>query len=293
MKIASIRRAGLCLALLAAPVSAQPADAEAQLRSHIERTDSVRARLQLARLLASGGDAAGALETLRGALERAGNSEEVLYTTARVALQADTPVTAILALEPLSRMHPTVAEYAYLLGVARLQVADWAGSVEALEQAHELAPGRAITLVGLGLAFNGQKRFAEARDALERSLQLDPEAVEALAALAEAEEGLGEIDAAEAHAEQALARDPDHATAHVVLGMIRLEQGRHEEAREALERAVAQDPGSPRAQYQLSLAYARLGDADRSAHHLDLYRQALDAYEAWLQELGGGGTGGM
>lgn len=278
---------------IAAPALGQPAATEAQLRAAVERSDSVRARLQLARLLASGGDAAGALEVLQEALARAGNSEEVLHTYARTALEADAPIPAILALEPLSRMHPTVGEYHYLLGVARLRVADWAGAVDALAQAHEQAPNRALTLVGLGLAHNGQKRFTEAKDALDRALRLDPESVEALAALAEAEEGLGEAEAAEGHAERALARDPSHAGAHAVLGMIRLDQGRYDEARAALERAVALDPGSPKAQYQLSLAYARLGDAEKSAHHLDLYRQALAAYEAWLQELGGSGTGGM
>ena len=43
--------------------------------------------------------------------------------------------------------------------------------------------------------------------------------------------------------------------------------------------AVAADPGSSRAQYQLSLAYARLGDLPSSEKHLELYRATLREME--------------
>ena len=60
--------------------------------------------------------------------------------------------------------------------------------------------------------------------------------------------------------ERALAKSSEQATANLVMGMVRMKQGRYEEARDALTKAVSASPDSPKAHYQLSLAYARLGD---------------------------------
>lgn len=276
----------LALLLAKAELAAgNPAAAERQLRSSIERFDSVQARLELARLDARRGAHAEALQTLRQALERAPNAEQLLSAFARLSLAAREPVPAIRALEALTRMHPAVSDHAHLLGVARLQIAENEGAVEALEQALELEPDRVTTMTALGLAFNNQKRFEEAAVALRRALELEPQSPEALAALAEAEEGLGELESAEGHALRALAQNPDHVVANLVIGKVRMSQRRYEEARDTLTRAVTADPTSAKAQYQLSLAYARLGDPERSRRHLELYRAAQKQAEEYLIEL--------
>ncbi len=270
--------------------------AERQLRAVAQEYESVRARLELARLETRRGDHDEALVTLRQALDLAPNSEAVLRAHAEVSLMAGAPIAAVWTLEPLSRMHPEVVEYPYLLGVARLKVGDAAGAAEALERALELDPERALTLIALGLAYNNQKRFEEAEKHLVDSLRLEPENPEAMAALAQAEEGLGELQPAERHALRALDRVPDHPLAHLVVGMVRMKQGRYAEARDALLRTVAANPGSVKAHYQLSLAYARLGDVESSGRHLELYREALTEMEEALVELNtrtGGGGGGM
>jgi tetratricopeptide (TPR) repeat protein len=229
-------------------------------------------------------------------LEIAPNSEEVLSAFARHSLSAREPVPAIRALEPLSRMHPSVPDYPYLLGVANLQIGENDGAVAALEKARALEPDRGRTLAALGLAFNNRKQFGEAREALERALELEPENPEALAALAEAEEGLGELDRAERHALAALAAGGERSEAQLVLGKVRMNQQRYAEAREALAKAVAADPTSAKAHYQLSLAYARLGESELSREHLELYRAALQRTEEYLIELrtqAGLGSSGM
>ncbi len=237
-----------------------PDAAERQLRSSVERFDSVKALLELAKLQARRGERTEATQSLRRALELAPNSEEVLSGFARLSLAAREPVPAIRALEPLTLMHPSVSDHAHLLGVARLQIGENDGAVEALQRALDLEPDRVRTLTALGLAFNNQKQFSEASEALGRALELRPENVEALAALAEAEEGLGELQSAEEHALRALAKASDHAVAHLVIGKVRMNQQRYAEARDALKRAVAADATSAKAHYQLSLAYARLQD---------------------------------
>jgi tetratricopeptide (TPR) repeat protein len=261
------------------------AQAESQLRSVAERFPSVRALLTLARLQGRRGQTDLAAETVGRAQALAPNSEEVLSARAKVSLALEAPVVAIQALEPLTRMHPTVAEHSYLLGVARLQIGDMAGSIEALQRSLELEPGRPLAWIALGTTLNAQKRFEEARSVARQSMRLDPESAEGLVVLAEAEEGLGEIEPAEEHATLALTRQPEHARALATIGRVRMTQARYEEARDAFLQSAASAPGTARTHYQLSLAFARLGDRERSAEHLDLYRRYRKESDQRLIEL--------
>lgn len=258
--------------------------AERQLRSAAER-DSVRALILLARLQSSQRDAAAALDSLRRALQLAPNAEDALSAMSQMSLAARAPVPAILALEPLTRMCPSVAQYHYLLGVALMQAGDVPAAVEPLRKADELEPSRPLTLVALGLALNSRKLYAEGKPFLARALDLEPENVEAAAVLAEAEEGLDELEAAEAHASRALGRAPDHARANLVMGLVRMKQQRYAEARDHLETAIQGDPASPKGYYQLSLALARLDDEAGAQKQVALYRQKLREMEQQVERL--------
>lgn len=261
------------------------ARAEALLRSVVERHQSVRALLTLARLYGRQGMNPRAAELVQQALEIAPNSEEVLAAWARVSLAVETPVVAIRALESLIRMHPTAEEYNYLLGLALLQIGEMASSVEALRRSLELEPDRPSALIALCTTLNAQKRYDEGREVARRAVHLDPENAEALAVFAESEEGLGNIGPAETYANQALAREPENARALEVTGRIRMAQGRYEEARDALLRATVSLPGSAKTHYQLSQAYARLGDRENSRKHVEIYRRLKDEYDERLVEL--------
>ena len=259
--------------------------AEVQLLSVAERFESVRALLQLARLHGRRGQNQSAAEIVQRALEIAPNSEKVLTARAKVSLAVEAPVLAIQALEPLTRMHPADAEPNYILGIARLQIGDMAGSIEALQRSLELAPGRPLALVALGMTLNAQKRFEEAKSVAFEGIRLDPESTEGLAVLAAAEEGLGEFAQAEKHAAQVLAREPEHARALATIGQIRMTQQRYEEARDSLLRSAASAPGTSRTHYQLSLVFARLGDRESSREHLELYRRYRKESDERLIEL--------
>jgi tetratricopeptide (TPR) repeat protein len=251
--------------LAATPAAAQPA----------APTPSVRALLQSAQRQASDGDGAAALESLRTARAIAPNSEEILSAFAQLALATHVLGPAVATLDSLTRMCPTVGQYHYLLGVALMEAGDMPAAVVSLEQANRIEPERPRTLLALALAMNSRKQYREAKAAALKSLELDPENIEAVAALAEAEAGTGDIDRAEDHARRVLARAAAHPTAHLVIGIVRMQQERYADARDALERAVAANPGSAAAHYQLSLAFARLGDETRSQQHVEMYRQKL------------------
>jgi tetratricopeptide (TPR) repeat protein len=272
------------------------AQATRQLRSVADRFQSVQALLQLARLQNGQKNAAGALQSLVKARGIAPNSEEVLRAYAETALAAKAPLTAVPALESLTRICPTVAQYHYMEGLALIQAGDVAASVDSLREAERLEPNRPPTLIALGTALNSRKLYNEAKPFLLRALNLEPENGEAAASLAEAEQGLGELESAEVHARRALARAPGNPTASLALGMVLMKRERYGEARDALQKSLAADPSSATAHYQLSLAYARLGDEGSSAMHLEMYRreakQAEERIKA-VRDVTGFSMGGM
>jgi tetratricopeptide (TPR) repeat protein len=237
------------------------------------------------------GDAPGALESLRSARARAPNSEEVLSAFAQVALAARMLVPAITTLDALTRMCPTVAQYHYVLGVALMQAGDMPAAVESLQQADKLEPDRALTLIAFGLAQNSRKQYADARRALAQALDLEPENIDALAALAEADAGVGELARAEDEARRVLARSNGHATANLVMGIVLMKREQYADARDALNKAIAADPSSSPAYYQLSLAYARLGDEANAQKYVELYQQKLRETEERIKSLRAATTG--
>jgi tetratricopeptide (TPR) repeat protein len=248
-------------------------------------TTSVRALLESARRQSGDGDAAGALESLRAARAIAPNSEDVLSAFAQAALAARALVPAIVTLDSLTRICPTVAPYHYRLGVALMEAGDIVAAVESLQRANLLESERPLTLLALGLALNSRKQYAEAKTALLETLELAPDQMDGVAALAEAEAGTGDLSQAEEHARRVLARAAAQPTANLVMGIVWMKQKRYADARDAFEKAAAADPASSAAHYQLSLAYARLGDEARSQQHLELYRQKLRETEDRIKVL--------
>lgn len=246
---------------------------------------SARELLQTARRQVQSGDPTGALESLRTARALAPNSEEVLSALAQVALAARVPLVAITTLDALTRMCPTVSQYPYLLGVALMEAGDMPAAVESLQRADRLEPERALTLLALGLALNSRKQYDEARRALIHALDLEPENIDGLAALAEAEAGVGDLARAEDDARRVLARSRTHAAANLVMGLVLMKRERYADARDALSNAIAADPASAAAHYQLSLAYARLGDEGNARKHVELYQQKLREIEERLKTL--------
>jgi tetratricopeptide (TPR) repeat protein len=256
------------------------------LRLAAERYQSVQAFLELARLQ-SRSDLAAAMESLTRARTIAPNSEDVLSAYAQLSLAAKAPLPAVLTLQSLTRMYPTVAQYHYLLGVGLMAVGDMPSAVESLTEADRLEPDRAMTALALGLALNNRKLFAEANTALSRSLELQADSPDALAALAEAEIGLGDYDGAAGHAQQAIARAPANATANFSIAMVLMRRGEYAAARDALLKAGAEDPDSPKVAYQLSLVYARLGDDATAQRYVERYQENLRTVEKRVGALRG------
>jgi tetratricopeptide (TPR) repeat protein len=262
-------------------------DAAEILRVAAERYQSVQALVELARLQSRAGDVTAAVESMSKARTIAPNSEEVLSAYAQLSLAAKAPLPAVVTLQSLARVYPTVAQYHYLLGVGLMAVGDMPSAVDSLNEADRLEPDRALTQLALGLALNNRKMFAEAKKALSHSLELQADSPDAIAALAEAEIGLGDYDAAASHAQQAIDRAPANATANFSIAMVLMRRGEYAAARDALLKTAAQDPDSPKVAYQLSLVYARLGDEATAQRYVERYQENLRTVEKRVGALRG------
>jgi tetratricopeptide (TPR) repeat protein len=274
----------------AAQQAGRTADAMRLYRLAAEHHHSVQAYLELARLQTRAGDSAAALATLAQARDLAPNSEDVLSALAQVGLAAKLPMPAVLTLQALTRICPSVAQYHYLLGVGLMAVGHMPAAEDALREANRLEPERPLTLLALGLVLNNRKQFADARTALARSVELQPDSLEAVAALAEAQVGLGDLEGATLHARRVLDRAPTNATANLVIALILMEQKNYTGARDALMKAIAADPDSPKALYQLSLALARLGDDAGAKRYVQMYQEKLRTVEDRVNALRAGGA---
>ena len=254
-----------------------------------DKYQSARSYVEAARLLRAAGNHAGALEAVTKAREIAPNSEDVLSAYAQLALATKQPLPAAFTLLALTRMHPAVALYHYLLGVALLGMGDLPGASDSLAEANRLEPDRAMTLLAVGLVSNNRKLYTEAKSVLTRCLELQPDSLEATAALAEAEAGLGNADAAVLHAQSVLASSASNPTANLVLGVVLKDQQKYPEARDRLLKAMAADPDAPKVAYQLSLVYARMGDDASAKKYLAIYQEKLRGFEDKLKILRSGG----
>ena len=263
----------------------QPEAARRQLRSLDKRFGSVEALLRLASLEDLEGREKQALDAAARAARQAPNSEEVLLTHARLALEVGVVNSAARSVEPLVRMCPEEPEYRVLLGRAWRQRRKMGEAAEAFLKAVEIDPDYLPAFLPLGLALNHESRFDEARRYLERYLEAHPGDLDALAGLAESEQRLGEPAAAERRARGVLAQDPANARAHLVVGLVLADRGDFAAAREALQRAVGADPLLAKAHYQLSLACARLRDRACAEAHLERYQRALEGPEATYVQL--------
>jgi tetratricopeptide (TPR) repeat protein len=77
------------------------------------------------------------------------------------------------------------------------------------------------------------------------------------------------------------------------MGLVLMKQERYAEARDAFLKAASAEHVSAKPDYQLSLAYARLGDEARAREHLEKYQRRQKEIEDRVRALRGLSPGGM
>jgi tetratricopeptide (TPR) repeat protein len=109
-----------------------------------------------------------------------------------------------------------------LLGLAYMQLRQWADAQWAFTEATKVEPGNVQAYLGLGSAMNEQHNYSGAQKALEHSLELNPDSAEAHYELARTFAALEKWDEAAPHARRSIEINPDYAGPHALMGNIYL-----------------------------------------------------------------------
>lgn len=153
-----------------------------------------------------------------------------------------------------------------------------------LEELIRLAPKTPLANYTLGAVLIDQNRYDEARLHLERELELNPRCIACLSRLAHLAYLQGDDRRCESLLARATALDPEDVETHMVSGLLAFRTGRYPAAVEHLSRVVERLPGYSVAQYQLAMAYRRVGDTEKAREHFDVYQRLLKEQKA--REIG-------
>jgi tetratricopeptide (TPR) repeat protein len=232
------------------------------------KPDDVPTLRALARVERATGNLERALSHLVEAKRIAPNSPAVLYDFGVTTLQMDLVLDALPVFEQLHRDYPREPIYFYGLAAAHWRKGNTADSIRLLNQYVTLQPRDASGWYLLGAALLRQERTSEAQATLQRSLSLKAD-TDTEYLLAVSFDKLGNRAAAIKIFRKIVASRPDHAAAHAALGTAYREAGSYAEARVELERAVELDANDLRANYQLGLVYAKLGEKEAARKMFD------------------------
>jgi tetratricopeptide (TPR) repeat protein len=185
----------------------------------------------------------------------------VLYDFGVTALEMDLFLDALPVFQQLHREYPREPAYLYALAAVHWRKGETVETTRLMNTYVARQPRDAAGFYLLGAALLRQGSFAEARKALERSLSLKQEP-ETEYLLGLSLEKLGNRARAIELFRNVIRQRPEHAAAFSALGSAYREAGNFTAARTALERAVSLDANDLRANYQLGLVYAKLGDSE-------------------------------
>jgi Flp pilus assembly protein TadD len=232
------------------------------------KPDDVPTLRALARVARATGNFEKALSHLIEARRLAPQSPAVLYDFGVTTLQMDLVLDALPVFEQLHRDHPREPAYLYGLAAANWRKGNTAETTRLLNQYVTIKPRDPSGWYLLGAALLRQEKTSEANAALEKSHLLKGD-VDTVYLFAVSFDKLGDRHAAIKIFQEIVRTYPDHAATRAALGTIYRESGRYAEARVELERAVALDANDLRANYQLGLVYAKLGEKDAARKMFD------------------------
>jgi tetratricopeptide (TPR) repeat protein len=252
------------------------------------------------------GDASGAEQLCRRALQRDRDNAQLLNVLGAALIELGRPAAAEESLRRAVELAPSVAAGHEGLAETLLQQGKTDDALARLEIARRLEPGRVSVLVKLGglhmslgqaeTALGLYRELAERApgnvDALRlladaaqrcgllreceavrmRAAALAPQRAELWFELARVQLQQDKFERAEQSLREAIRQEPEHASAHSLLGSTLNAAGRHEQAVAALERALELNPRDEGARTGLAHALGTLGQTDRA---IAAYREAI------------------
>ncbi|MCM3872756.1 MAG: tetratricopeptide repeat protein [Pyrinomonadaceae bacterium] len=273
------RSAGLLVVLGDAYLRKGKADQaeENYLLALTEQSENADAILGLARITHGKGDNKTATLYLFRARELVGNSPDLLYRFALVAVKLELLEEAKSALERAINLKPNEPAYLLALGALWIRRPDFLAAEQAFRRAIQLRPDSAQAQMSLGYVLFKKKEYSEARLFLERSTKLDTNTPEAFYILGLIAQEQGDHKQAIEIFDRLVQRFPEFSNAHLALGLTYLTLKNYQLAQRELELAVKMNPDEPKAHYQLALLYARLNDQQRAQEQMRIVEKLKNA----------------
>ncbi|PYS70208.1 MAG: hypothetical protein DMF69_14330, partial [Acidobacteria bacterium] len=232
------------------------------------KADDVATLRGLAKVARLKGNLEKALSHLVQARRLAPNSRAVLYEFGATTLQMGLVLDALPVFERLHRDYPRELAYLYGLAAAYWTRGEVVETARLMNTYVALDPDSPSGWYLLGAALLRQERYPQAQKALQQSLNLKADSdTEYL--LGVSFEKVGNRVAATEIFRKIVKSRPDHAAAHAALGTAYREANDYAQARVELERAVELDANDLRANYQLGLVYAKLGEKEAAQKMFD------------------------
>ncbi len=181
---------------------------------------------------------------------------------------------AIVLLEEIIAIDPSLVDAHATLGMARFRTADYLGAEEALLAALELRPDYPSVLAELGLVHRQLGDTDLARDELEAAVALDPGNATSIFNLGEMDLDEGDPTTALRRFERVLALYDEPAEPHFAMGVAAYQLGDFRRAHEEFEIVANLAPDHTGLDYHRALLRESSGDLPEA---LALYRQAVAA----------------
>ncbi len=170
---------------------------------------------------------------------------------------------------------------------ARLQLAvsyfsstSFTRAQEQFQKVYEQAPQMPQVNYYMGRVALETKNHEEARRRFEAELKINPNSYPAMAELAYLDYTQGDNEKCLQWLKKAAALGPDYPEVHFVYGLLYNRQGKYDLAIENLEGVVRSNPKHITAQFQLSIAYRRIGNEAKAKEHSEIYDKLLEEHRA-------------
>src|SRR6185369_4640352 len=243
---------------------------ESYLLALNEAATNSDALLGLAAIYQRKGDANTAFLYLGRAKAAIGDSPDLLYKFALIAVKAQLGADAIIALKRAIDLRPKEPSYYFALGVAWLTKPDLQEAELVFRQFLKLQPDNAQGQTYLGYTLLKEKSYPDAREWLEKSIRKDaatPETFYYLGLIAQEQK---EDERAVEFFAKSIQLSPSFAHPHIALGATYLKMKNYPRAQQELEIGVRLNPDDSKAHYNLALLYSRLNDSQRAQKEMEI-----------------------
>ena len=165
----------------------------------------------------------------------------------------------------------------FRLGMSYYGFGEFDRALEQMRRVKQEAPATPEVDYYLGTILIELQRPDEARPVLLDGLKIDPASFKVMAKIAYLEYLSGNDDFCRQWLEKAIAQNPDWFESHMVYGLLHNRLGQYQEAVRSLEACIRAEPEYPKAYFQLSSAWMRLGNEEKARQYLDRFNQLQSA----------------